>query len=57
MGQRMNCLANYPLTHLSVGLSFSSSVGLSVSLPIYLFVGQFVFLSLSVDQSVCLFVS
>ena len=48
---------NYPLTHLSVGLSFSSSVGLSVSLPIYLFVGQFVFLSLSVDQSVCLFVS
>ena len=50
----MNCLVNYPLTHLSVGLSFSLSVGLSVSLPIYLLVGQFVFLSPSVDWPVCL---
>lgn len=55
MGQRMNCLVNYPLTHLSVGLSFSLSVGLSVSLPIYrLLASLSSCLRLLTGRSVCL---
>lgn len=51
----MNCLVNYPLTHLSVGLSFSLSVGLSVSLPIYrLLASLSSCLRLLTGRSVCL---